>query len=183
MKKLFINNRIPYKIFLSFAIIFTFTYITQQKLYSDCLFKEEEINIESTIDFNLIDRLNESNKKTIHLVTIIFNKMSDSKRLQLILKIENDHQKIDSELINLTEQNLIIIPKLAYNLNVKPNSLKGKNSDFYLLSLLVNQIKNQIIVFDKIEKTSHNTAFKIFAIKSKNILQRNSDDLQIRSSN
>jgi hypothetical protein len=152
--------------------------VNQETEYCDSIFKEEANNIESTIDFNLIDCLNESNKKTIHLATITFNQIKNLETLQYILKIKKDHQKIDAELQKLTEKNLIIIPKLVYDLNINPDSLKAKNSNFYLLNLLEIEIKNQIRVFDKIEKTSQNTDFKIFAIKSKKIAHDNYDALK-----
>lgn len=150
----------------------------QGEKYCNSLFREEENNVKSTINFTLIDCLDEANKKTLDLATMTFNQIKDSKTLQLVLKIEKDHQKIDSELKILTEKNLIIIPKLAYHLNINRDSLKGKNQDFYLLKVLENQIKNQITLFDKIEKTSQNTDFKIFAIKSKKTLHANLDALQ-----
>lgn len=177
MKKLYIPPFIPCKLFLFFVIISLSSCINQEKKYPDPLFKEEENNIESTIDFNLIDCLNESNKKTIHLATITFSQIKNPKTLELILKIKKDHQIIDSELQKLTEKNLIIIPKLVYDLNINPDSLKAKNSDFYLINLLETEIKNQIMVFDKIEKTSQNTDFKIFAVKSKKIIYGNYDAL------
>jgi phenylalanine-4-hydroxylase len=178
MKTLFITPFIPCKLVLFFVIIFMSSCVNQETKYCDSIFKEEENNIESTIDFNLIDCLNESNKKTIHLATITFNQIKNLETLQLIFKIKNDHQKIDSELQKLTEKNLIIIPKLVYDFSVNPDSLKTKKSDFYLLNLLKTEIKNQILVFDKIEKKSQNTDFKIFAIKSKIIAQDNYDALQ-----
>jgi hypothetical protein len=178
MKKLFIRQFIHYKLFLFFVIVCLFSCNNQKKGYNDSLFKEEGNNVESTIDFNLIDCLNESNKKTIDIATIIFNQIKDVKTLQFILKIKRDHKKIDSELKKLTEKNLIIIPKLVYDLNISPDSLKGKNFDFYLLSILETEIKNQIILFDKIEKTSQNTDFKTFAIKSKKTLHSNNDILK-----
>jgi uncharacterized radical SAM superfamily protein len=178
MTKLFIPRFIPCKPFLFFVIISIFSCINPEKKYRDSLVKEEENNVESTIDFNLIDCLNEVNKKTIGLTTLTFNQIKDSNTLQLILKIKKDHQEIDAELQKLTEKNLIIIPKLVYNLNINPESLKGKNPDFYLLNVLKTEIKNQIWVFDKIEKTSQNIDFKIFAIKSKKIVLANLDALK-----
>lgn len=182
MKRLFITQLIPCKLFLFFVIISPFSCINQEEKYCDSFFKEKENNVESTIDFNLIDYLNTSNKKTIDLATITYYQIKDHKILHLILKIKRDHQKIDFELKKLTEKNLIIIPKPAHNLDINPDSLNGKNPDFYLLKALENQIKNQIIVFDKIEKTAQNIDFKIFAIKSKKILQINNDALQTASS-
>jgi hypothetical protein len=178
MKKQFITPFIPCKLVLFFVIIFMSSCVNQETKYCDSIFKEEENNIESTIDFNLIDCLNGSNKKTIHLATITFNQIKNLETLQFILKIKKDHQKIDAELQKLTEKNLIIIPKLVYDLNINPDSLKAKNPHFYLLKALETEIKNQIRVFDKIEKTSQNIDFKLFAIKSKKLVLANLDALK-----
>ena len=96
----------------------------------------------------------------------------------MLLKIKKDHQKIDSELQKLTENNLIIVPKLAYHLDINTDSLKGKNPNLYLLKILESEIKNQTILFDKIENTSQNIDFKIFAKKSKKTLLSNNAGLR-----
>lgn len=181
MKRLFTTQHIPCKLFFFFVIISTFSCIDQEEKHSDSLFKEEENNVASTIDFSVIDSLNSSNKKTIDIATITFYQLKNHKTLHLVLKIKEDHQKIDLELKKLTEKNLIILPKLVYHLNVNPDSLKSKNSDLYLLKLLENQIKNQITVLEKTEQTTQNTDFKIFAIKSKKTLQINYEALQTNS--
>lgn len=178
MKKRFTFPFIPFKLVLLFVSIAISSCIDKEIERCDSLFKEQENTIESTIDFNLIDCLNGSNKKTIHLATLTFNQIKNLETLQLILKIKKDHQKIDAELQKLTEKNLIIIPKLVYDLNINPDSLKAKNFNFYLLNLLETEIKNQIRVFDKIEKTSQNIDFKLFAIKSKKLVLANLDALK-----
>jgi hypothetical protein len=175
MKKLFI---IPYKLFLFFVIIPISSCINQEEKRNDSLLGEAENSAKSAIDFNLVDCLNESNQKTIELATITFYQVKDRETLELVLKIKKDHQKIDFELKKITEKNLIIIPKIVYTLNIKPDSLKGKNIDFYFLNLLENQIKKEITIFDKIEKISQNTDFKIFAMESKKIISGNYDALQ-----
>jgi len=147
--------------------------INKGKENNDTIFKIEPTTADATIDFNLIDCLNESNKKAISLATITFSQTKDVKTLELLLKIKKDHQKIDSELQKLTESNLIIVPKLVYDLNINTDSLKGKTPNLYLLKILESEIKNQTILFDKIENTSQNIDFKIFAKKSKKTLQSN----------
>jgi len=177
MKKRFNFQLVPCKLVLFFTMILTLACVNQEENQLDSIFAEEN-NIESTIDFNLVDFLNESNKKIIDLAAITFSEIKDSKKMLLILKIKRDHQKIDSELISLAEKNLIIIPKTAYDLKINPDSLNGKNPDFYLLKILENQMKNQMVAFDKIEKTAQNTDFKIFAAKSKKTIYGNYDALQ-----
>lgn len=178
MKKLFIPQLIPCKLFLFFAIVSACSRTNPENKQRDSLFAEAQNNVESTMDFDLIDGLNDSNKKTIHLAILIGNQIKNPKTLQLVLKIKKDHQEMESGLLKLTEKNLIIIPKLVYDLNTNPDSLKAKNSESYLLRVLENQIKNQITVLAKIEKTAQNTDFKTLAIKSKKIVGANYDALQ-----
>lgn len=181
MKKLFITQRIPYKLFLFLATIFLWSCINHEEKQIDLPFKEEN-KMESTIDFNQINSLNESNKKTMELAAITFYQITDRETLQLVLKIKKDHQKIDIELKKLAEKNLIIIPQIVYTMEINPDSIKRKNIDLYFLNLVRNQIKNQIVLLDKIEKSSLNTDFKILAAKSKKILQCNNDALQMYTS-
>jgi aspartyl/asparaginyl-tRNA synthetase len=178
MKKLIIPLFIPCILFLIFATVFICSCSNQEEKYLDSLFNKRRNSIESTIDFNQINSLNESNKKTMKLATITFYQIRDRETLQLVLKIKKDHQKMDSELKKLAEKNLIIIPQIVYDGDIKPDSIKKINIDFYLLNLLGNQMKNQIALLDKIEKTSQNTDFKILAIKSKKIAQSNNEALQ-----
>lgn len=155
--------------------------INQEKKQNDSSPQKEENNTEYAIDFNLINYLNQANKKTIELATISFSQIKDQKILQLVSKIKEDHQNINLELKKLTEKNLIIIPQIVYHLDISPDSIRENNPNFYLLSLLEDQIKNQITVFDSIEKTTQNIDFKTFAIKSKKTLQNNNDALQTYS--
>jgi uncharacterized radical SAM superfamily protein len=176
MKKLYIARIIIYNLFLFIVNISAISCTTKEN--NDTVFKIEPSKAESTIDFNLIDCLNESNKKAISLANITFSQTKDVKTLQLLLKIKKDHQKIDSELKKLTENNLIIVPKVVYHLNINADSLKGKNSNLYLLKTLETEIKNQTLILDNIENTSQNIDFKIFAKKSKKTLQTNNDALK-----
>lgn len=178
MKKLFAAQLVHSKLFLLFAISFIFSCVNQEEKSRDFLFNEDENNVETTIDFNLVEALNKSNQKTMKLATITFYQIRDRETLQLVLKIKKDHQKMDSELKKLAEKNLIIIPQIVHNGDINPDSIKKTNIDFYLLNLLGNQMKNQIALLDKIEKTSQNTDFKILAIKSKKIAQSNNEVLQ-----
>lgn len=131
-----------------------------------------------TIDFNLVDCLNESNKNIIQLSSIAFNQTRDARTLRLFLKIKKDHQKMDAELKKLTEKNLIILSKLAYDLNLNPDSLKGKNANCYLSNLLANEIENQARLLDRIGKTTQNIDFRLFAVKSKKTVQNNNEVLK-----
>jgi hypothetical protein len=126
----------------------------------------------------LVDCLYESNIKIIKLSSIASNRTKDEKTLQVLLKIKKDHQKIDSELKKLTENNLIILSKLAYNFNLNADSLKGKKANCYLSTVLVNEIENQVLLFDSIGKTAQNIDFRTFAIKSKKIVQTNNEVLK-----
>ncbi|MES2574203.1 MAG: hypothetical protein V4572_04630 [Bacteroidota bacterium] len=179
MKRLRIPHFIIYNLYLFIVCIFVTSCVNQEKEYEDSIFKLEATQSEPLVDFNLIDCLNESNKKTITLAGITFNQTKNLETLKLILKIKRDHQKIDAEFKKLVEKNLIIIPKLVYNLNIDSDSLKGKKSPLYLSNLLVTEIENQIIMLDQMEQTSKNIDFKIFAIQTKKILKANNNALKI----
>lgn len=174
MKRLTITRFILYSIVFITVNVFIFSCINQEKENNDSL-KTEYTTAESPIDFNLIDCLNESNKKNIDISSIAFHQTKNVRTLQLLLKIKRDHQKIDRRLKKLTEKNLIIIPKLAYNLNIDSGPLKGEDTNYQLLSLLETEIKNQLKIFNEIEKTTQNTDFKIFAVQSQKTLRANID--------
>jgi hypothetical protein len=176
-------NKLPHPKFLTYNL-FLFIVTTcaiscndKKEENNNAIFKIEPIKAETTIDFNLIDCLNESNKKTIALADLTFRQTKDVNSLKSLLEIKKDHIDIDVALKNLTEKNMIIIPKTGYELNIIPDSLKGKNSRTYLLRTLKNEIKNEITLFDQITKTSKNIDFKIFAEKYKRTLQANNKHL------
>lgn len=173
MKKIFIYRFILYNFYLFIVTIFTVSCINQEKENNDSIYKTE-----SAIDFNLINSLDESNRKTIEISSITFSQTKDVKTLLLLLKIKKDHQKIDSELKKLTEKNWVILPKLINNLNLNADSLKDKNSNLYLLKALETEIKNQITLLNQIEKTSQNADFKMLATQYKTIVQINNDSLK-----
>lgn len=178
MKKLFNTPLVIYILFLFIAIISVFSCINQEEKYNDYHFKQDKKIAKTTIDFYQIDSLNQSNRKAIDITNLLSKNTKDSKKLELMLNVKRDFQKIDLELKNLTEKNLIIIPKPIYPLNIDSDSLHRKKTFSYLLSLLKNQIKEQIILFSNIEKNTQNIDFKIFLIKSKKILQKDSIALQ-----
>lgn len=178
MKKLFIPRYIIYNLLPFIVSIGMFSCTDKEKENNDPYFIIEPTSAEPIIDFKLIDCLNESNQKTISLALLTSNRTKDKKTLQLLLKIAEDQQKIDSELKKLTENNLIIVPKLAYRLHLNPDSLKGKKSVLYLLKTLETEIKNQTILFENIESSSKNIDFKTFAKKSKKTLQINNAALE-----
>ena len=125
-----------------------------------------------------MDKLNASNQKIIQISSLAFNQTKDVKTLQLLLKIKRDHQKMDSELKKLVEKNLIILPKLTYDFNLNPDSLKGKNSRAYLSKLLTNEIQNQVQLWNSMEDKTQNIDFRILAIKSKKTVLANNESLK-----
>ena len=177
MKKRCIHRLILYNLLLFIPIICAISCVNKENELDNFIFKTEYTKSDS-IDFNLVDCLYESNIKIIKLSSIASNKTKDEETLQVLLKIKKDHQKIDSELKKLTENNLIILSKLAYNFNLNPDSLKGKKANYYLSNVLVNEIENQVLLFDSIGKTAQNIDFRIFAVKSKKIVQTNNEVLK-----
>ena len=129
-------------------------------------------HIESEISFNSVAFLNEVNKKVIDIASIAFNNSKKLNESQVILKIKKDHQKIQNDLKKIN------IPEPIYDLNLNQKFLKGINSSYYLISMLEKEIKNQILLFDSIEKTSKDKEFKDFADKSKDILISNNELLE-----
>lgn len=173
MKKLSLTRFILCRLLLIFTILLVVSCNHKDREIYTPFFEDKSLQTESTIDFNLIDNLNESNKKTIDLANILFNRTKDVKTLQLLLKIKKDHYKIDSELRKLTAKNLIIIPKAVYDLNIQPESLKNKKANLYLFALLDSEIKNVAIILDQIKKTAQNKDFIQFATHSKKRIESN----------
>lgn len=171
---------IPYSIILFCINIFIFfSFIKKEKEYTGFIFKTEESACSKpSIDFNMIDCLNESNKKNIEISGIAFHKTNDTAMLRLLLKIRRNHQNIDFQLKNLTQDNLIIMAEPMYTLNINADLLKGKNAHAYLSNLLKTEIKTQISLLDELDKTSRNPDFKVFAVKSKKVLESNYEALQ-----
>jgi hypothetical protein len=170
MKKLLIPQYIRNNSFLSIVIICMLSCTNHEKEYTNSFYKMEYPKEDPIIDFNTVDCLNESNRRVIQLSGISFRLAKDVKTLELLLKIQKDHQKIDSKLNNLAKDNLIIIPKVIYHLN--GDCVKNKNFDS-IFKELESEIKNQIILFDSIEKNTTNIDFKAFSVQSKKILRDN----------
>lgn len=145
----------------------------KERGYNDKIFNTKKPKIESKINFKTVSNLNETNKKVIVIASIAFDNSKEINNSQLILKIKKDHQKIEQDLKKITEENLIITPEPIFDLNLNESFLKGINSNFYLISLLEKEIENQISIFDTIEKSTEDEAFKNFADKSKEILISN----------
>ncbi|WP_147298186.1 hypothetical protein [Flavobacterium aquicola] len=133
---------------------------------------------EPIIDFSTIDCLNESNQKAIELSSKSLRLTTDLKTLELLLKIKRDHKKINSDFKRLTNDNLIIIPKPIYNIDVSNDTIHHQKPEFVILKKLQTEIKNQITSFDIIEKKTKNNDFKLFAIQSKRILNDNNEALK-----
>ena len=170
---------IPYSIILFCINIFIlFSFIEKEKEYTGFFKTKESACSKPSIDFNLIDCLNESNKKIIEISGIAFHKTNNAAMLRLLLKIRKNHQTIDFQLKNLTQDNLIIMAEPMYTLNINTDSLKEKNAHAYLSNLLETEIKTQISLLDELDKTSRNPDFKTFAVQSKKVLQNNYDELQ-----
>ncbi|WP_339837153.1 hypothetical protein [uncultured Flavobacterium sp.] len=150
----------------------------KEETYSDGVFNKENVAVESEINFSSVAVLNENNKKIIDIASIAFNNSRELKESLVILKIKKDHQKIESELKKITNENLIIIPEPIFDLNLNENFLKGINSSYYIISLLEKEINNQIKLLDSIEKISQDVQFKSFAYKSKEVLIDNNDSLE-----
>ena len=132
---------------------------------------------ESTINFRTVGLLNDTNKKVIDIASIGFNNSKELKESLIILKIKKDHQKIESELRKITNDNLIIIPEPIFNLDLNQTFLNGSNSTYYIVSLLEKEINNQIKLLESIEKVSTDQQFKKFAIQSKELLLDNNNSL------
>lgn len=140
--------------------------------------KNSEIGFEPKINFKTVATLNETNKKILEIASIAFNNSSELKKSQLILKIKKDHQRIESDLQKISNQNLIIIPEPIFDLKLNETSLKEKNFNYYLISLLDKEIKNQIILLDSIENRTKSIEFKNFADKYKDTLISNNAKLE-----
>ena len=177
MKKLLIRRFVFYLLLISITLLSVYSCINKGKESSNLLFKENSKDIKSSINFKSVAYLNESNKKVIDLANIAFNQSKDIKKLQLLLKIKKDHQKVNSELRKLTEKNLIIIPRPIYNLNLNQDFMNDKNSNYYILNLLEVEIKNQIKLLKNIEQTSQNRGFINFAKKFSEIISANNQKL------
>lgn len=147
----------------------------KENKYNNKIFKIQKPKIESKINFKTVSNLNETNKKVIAIASLAFDNSKEIKNSQLVLKIKKDHEKIEQDLKKITEENLIITPQPIFNLNLNETFLKGINSNFYLISLLEKEIKNQISILDTIQNSTEDEAFRNFADKSKEILQANKD--------
>ncbi len=147
----------------------------KERNFNNKIFNPEEITIKSKINFRTVSELNETNKKVIAIASIAFDNSKEINNSQLILKIKKDHQRIEQDLKKITEKNLIITPEPIFDLNLNESFLKGINSNFYLISLLEKEIKNQISIFDTIQKSTEDEAFKNFADKAKEILINNKE--------
>lgn len=147
----------------------------KQKSPINSILTEKKLDIESKINFRTVSVLNETNKRIIDIASIAFTNSKQLKESQLILKIKNEHLKIESDLKEITNKNLIIVPEPIFELNLNEKFLNGINSSYYLISLLEKEINNQIKLLDSIEKTTTDKDFKNFADKSKDLLITNSE--------
>ena len=150
----------------------------QEKEYTNSFYKMEPTKEDPIIDFNTMNCLNESNLKAIELSSVSLRLSKDLETLKLLLKIKRDNKKINSDFNKLTKENLIIIPKPIYHINLNEDSINNVKLELYVLEKLETEIKNQIISFDSIEKNTQNVDFKLFAKRSKEILKDNSEALQ-----
>nr|WP_315150125.1 hypothetical protein [uncultured Flavobacterium sp.] len=178
MKKLLNIPQIFYCLSFFIAIISILSCTNQEKENIDSIYKMDYIKEDPSINFSTIDCLNESNQKAIELSGISLRLYTDLNILKKLLKIKRDNKKINSDFNKLTKENLIIIPKLFYHLDINDDSLVNKKPELYVLKKLEIEIKNQITSLDSIEKYNQNNDFKTFARNSKKILKKNNDVLQ-----
>lgn len=174
--------KLPHLKRISFAVIFIlllfFSCIRDEKRYTNTIFTENNIEVESNINFRTVASLYELNKKIIDIASISFNNSKQLESSKVLLKIKKDHEKIESQLKEIANENLIIIPQPFINLNLNETFLNEIDSNFYLISLLEKEIKNQIVLLDTIEKTSKDTQFITFADQSKDLLIVNNELLE-----
>lgn len=177
MKNLHISQYIRYNLILSVVIFCILSCSHQEKDYNYSIYKIESAKEDPIIDFRTIDCLNESNQKAIELSSASLRLTKDLPTLQLLLKIKRDNKKINSDFEKLANDNLIIIPKLIYRMDID-DSISHESREYYMLKKLETEIKNQITTFDSIEKKTKNTDFKVFAMQSKKILADNNSALK-----
>ncbi|MCW2118946.1 hypothetical protein [Flavobacterium sp. 7A] len=149
----------------------------KQKEYSSYKTEEVSTNPSRSLDFNNLTFLNQTNKKIIRLSSILFHQKKSVPHLQLILKVKDDHQHNERELKQLTKNNMMVIPRPFYELNLNKDSLHSKNSTNYLVRLLVKEIKIEINILETIQKTTTDPTFKSFAQKATVTLRQNNEDL------
>lgn len=178
MKKSPISPHIRYNIFLFIVIFCICSCSKSDKPYNNFPFKIDSSKEKPIIDFSEIDCLNESNHKILELSDTSIRLTKDLKTLKLALKIKKDHQQIDSKLNKLTKENLIVIPKIIYDVNINSDFAKNKNSDQYIFRELEAEIINQIVLLNCIEKNTQSIDFKIFAAQSKQLLIENDDAIK-----
>lgn len=135
----------------------------------------EESN--SSIDFTLLSRLNETNFKIIEISDLILNQTEVEFPNSLILKIKNDHTNIQHKLKTVTEENLIITPKPIYSLDLNEDVIKNDSNGKYTLAILEKTILYQVATFKKIEKTFTNDDFTELAQQVIPILIENKENL------
>ncbi|TDD96137.1 hypothetical protein [Flavobacterium cellulosilyticum] len=150
------------------------------KEYLNITFEKNYRTTGSAINFNLINQLNKSNQKAIELSTYIYTKTTDLNTLQLILKIKKEQKEIETELKQLSEKNLIIIPNSIYNKSLKLDSSSFKNIKKLYFNLLETELNKQINIFDSIKISTRNPDFKQFAIRSLAKLNSNHKILEAR---
>lgn len=169
--------RLSYLLFFFVFINGFFSCVDKNEEYGSTTFDRKQRAAASTLDYNLINQLYESNQRIIEITSYLFNQTQEIKTLQLILKIKNDHLKLDFEIKKLTEKNLILIPKLDFYLNNKTNFLKLKKSNSNLLTVVETELSNQITLLNQIQKSTQNSDFKIFAEQSIQSITTNKEEL------
>jgi hypothetical protein len=178
MKKLPPFRKIINPFLICFITICLCSCIKSKNYYNSSILDKKITEKRPVINFKSLDSLDESNRKTIELSSILFDTTEDVKTLQLLASIRKNHEKINLELNNLTNKNLIIIPKLAYHTDIKHDCVKSVKNKIYLLKTLETELKNQITTFEGIEKTSQNIDFRIFAMQSKKAIENNNKVLK-----
>ncbi|GIZ08412.1 hypothetical protein [Flavobacterium sp. UMI-01] len=183
VKNATMKKRLPFKILIgSLFLILVFGSIyscfKQRKDFGEFVFQEPTHDVNSTMDFNNLACLNESNKKIIDISTLIFNQNKKVPHLALVLKIKKNHENNNFLLRELTKRNMIVIPKPIYHLNLDKKALGNKDSTSYLVQILNQEIDIQLELLSTIKSTTFNPELKAFAEKTEKIVMQNSKDLK-----
>ncbi len=175
MKNLRNKRSTAYYLFFILIISCFLLFLSQNNGFRDINLKKDNPN--STIDFNLINQLNESNKKSIDISSWMFNETEDFKTLQLLFKIKKEQEQIRIELKKLSEKNLILLLRGVSNLGLDIDPSTQKISCEITFSSLEREISKQIEIFSNIKKTTLNLDFQLFAERSLIKLNNNQKDL------
>ena len=148
--------------------------VQKENKHNDVDFEKKEVsNTISEIESESIAALYEANQKILDICDVGFQNVKDVEVLKLIISLKNEHLKLNEELENISEKNLIIIPKTISEITFKEDSLKSKNVNNYILTLLEKNLRSQIKNFKIIEQNSINFELKKLSTQTKLRLEKN----------